>query len=297
MQQKDAFRRHVWDLLEVTEDSETGKVQWDWVDIFLLVLILLNVGAVIVETLPGLSLEQKRVLAVFDVFSVAVFTVEYIARIWSCTVDPRYADPFRGRLRYARSFYGIVDVLAIAPFYIGLWLLGSAGPITLVGLLTSQKYDLRFLRILRLMRFARVFKIGRYTEAVDRLKAVFNARKSDLGVALIGLVIILILASSAMYYVENDDQPETFSSIPASMWWGMNTLTTVGYGDVRPSTNGGKLLGGLIQLVGIAFFALPAGILAAGYEDEARRKREAKSGLCPTCGRPIRNEDHGSEVA
>jgi len=270
------LRKRVWDLLEVTEDPETGTVKWDWVDVFLLVLILLSVVAVVLETVPSIYSPFRAYFLAFDIFTLAVFTIEYITRIWACTADPRYAEPFSGRLRYATSFYGIIDLLSVLPFYIALVL-----PVTLL--------DLRFLRILRLMRFARVLKIGRYSEALDRLKRVFNARKADLGVVLVAVLVTLVLISSVMYHVENEAQPGSFSSIPAAMWWGVSTLTTVGYGDIRPVTPLGKLLSGVIELLGIALVALPAGILAAGYEDEARRRRAGK-GYCQTCGQPLSDE-------
>lgn len=273
------LKARVWDLLEVTEHPETGAVKWDWVDVSLLVLILMSVVVVVLETVESLYVPYETFFIAFDVFTVAVFTVEYVVRIWACTADPRYREPLRGRVRYATSFYGVIDVLAVLPFYATLLL-----PVALL--------DLRFLRVLRLMRFARVLKIGRYSEALDRLMEVFRAKKADLGVAFIGVLVVLVLASSVMYHVENAAQPEAFSSIPAAMWWGISALTTVGYGDMQPITPLGKVLGGCIQLLGIAFFALPAGILAAGYEEEARRRR-AGAGVCHTCGQPLDQDRHG----
>jgi len=272
------LRAHIWDLLEVTEDPDTGTVRWDWVDVSLLVLILMSVVVVVLETVEPLYARYARLFIAFDIFTVAVFTIEYVVRIWACTVDPRYEEPFRGRLRYVTSFYGVIDALAVLPFYVTLLL-----PVALL--------DLRFLRVLRLMRFARVLKVGRYSEALDRLKDVFRSKKADLGVAFIGVMVVLVLASSIMYHIENAAQPDKFSSIPAAMWWGISALTTVGYGDISPVTPLGKVLGGGIQLLGIALFALPAGILAAGYEEEARRRR-AGSGVCHTCGQPIDGGGH-----
>jgi voltage-gated potassium channel len=273
---KSELRLRIWDLLEVTEHPDTGKVKWDWVHVFLFVLILASVVVVILETVQSIYAPNEALFRAFDVFTVGVFTVEYVARLWACTADPKYAHPVTGRLRYAFSFYGVVDVLAVAPFYVDLLL-----PVALL--------DMRFLRVLRLMRFARVLKIGRYSEALDRLKDVFRAKKADLGVAFMGVAVVLVLASSLMYHVENAAQPEQFSSIPAAMWWGISALTTVGYGDIQPITPLGKVLGGSIQLLGIALFALPAGILAAGYEEEARRRRAGKN-VCSTCGRAL--DDH-----
>ena len=267
------LRQRVWELLDVSEDPQSGVADWDWVDVILLVLILLNVVAVILETVKSFQLRFGTEFRVFEVISVGVFSVEYAARIWACTADPRYRQPIIGRLRYVSGFDGVVDLLAILPFYITLALPAAA-------------IDLRILRVLRLLRFARVLKLGRYSDSLGRMKRVIGARRGDLGVALAAVGVVLILASSAIYYVEVDTQPEVFTSIPAAMWWGISALTTVGYGDIAPVTPLGKFLGCIIQLLGIAIFALPAGIIAAGYEEESRRNA-AGPGICKSCGRPL----------
>ena len=267
------LRQRVWELLDVSEDPQSGVADWDWVDVILLVLILLNVVAVILDTVKSFQLRFGTEFRVFEVISVGVFSVEYAARIWACTADPRYRQPIIGRLRYVSGFDGVVDLLAILPFYITLALPAAA-------------LDLRILRVLRLLRFARVLKLGRYSDSLGRMKRVIGARRGDLGVALAAVGVVLILASSAIYYVEVDTQPEVFTSIPAAMWWGISALTTVGYGDITPVTPLGKFLGGIIQLLGIAIFALPAGIIAAGYEEESRRNAPGP-GICKSCGRPL----------
>ncbi|NTU72482.1 MAG: ion transporter [Coriobacteriia bacterium] len=247
----------------------------------LFLLIILSVASVVFETVPSLAARYSRAFWAFDVFTVIVFTIEYVWRLWACTADPRYASPVAGRVRYAFSTFGIIDLASILPFYVGL-------------ALPASQLDLRFLRVLRLMRFARVLKLGRYSEAVDRLKSVFRARAADLLVALLSILVVLVLASSVVYHVENTAQPDKFTSIPAAMWWGISALTTVGYGDIMPVTTLGKLIGGCIQLLGIALFALPAAILAAGYEDDARKRRALK-GVCPTCGRSDASHEQGIE--
>ena len=267
------LRQRVWELLDVSENPQSGVADWDWVDVILLVLILLNVLAVILETVQSLQLRFSTAFWAFEVFSVGVFSVEYAARIWACTADPRYRQPIIGRLRYVSSFGGVVDLLAILPFYVSLAVPAAA-------------LDLRILRVLRLLRFARVLKLARYSDSIVRMKRVIGARRGDLGVALAAVGVVLILASSAIYYVEVDTQPDVFTSIPAAMWWGISALTTVGYGDITPVTPLGKFLGGIIQLLGIAIFALPAGIIAAGYEEESRRNAPGP-GICKSCGRPL----------
>ncbi|MEB3208184.1 MAG: ion transporter [Synechococcus sp.] len=249
----------------------------------LLVLILLNVVAVILETVQSLQLRFGTAFWAFEVFSVGVFSVEYAARIWACTADPRYRQPIIGRLRYVVSFAGVVDLLAIFPFYVSLAVPAAA-------------LDLRILRVLRLLRFARVLKLARYSDSIVRMKRVIGARRGDLGVALAAVGVVLILASSAIYYVEVDAQPDVFTSIPAAMWWGISALTTVGYGDIAPVTPLGKFLGGIIQLLGIAIFALPAGIIAAGYEEESRRNATSP-GICKSCGRPLAAESQPEQCS
>lgn len=264
------LRGRVWRLLEVTDSEETGRTEWDWVDVLLLVAVVVSITSVVLESVPEIRANYGTALVVVDITTVLIFTVEYLARLWACTVDAR----FPSRWRYVRSFYSLIDLAAILPFYAAL-------------LLPVRLFDLRFLRALRLMRFARVLKLGRYSESLDRLGVVFRSKRADLGVALFGVLVVLLLSSSLMYYVENEAQPESFSSIPHSMWWGITTLTTVGYGDMGPITALGKLLGGIIQLLGIAVFALPAGILASGYQEESERRQARERKTCPHCGKDL----------
>ncbi len=162
----------------------------------------------------------------------------------------------------------IVDLLAIAPFYLPMLI-----PV-----------DLRFLRALRLFRILRVLKIGRYSEAMRLFGKVLKAKRAELVTAVFVLVVLLIISSSILYYVEHGVQPDKFTNIPEAMWWGTVTLTTVGYGDIYPVTPAGKLLAALISLMGIGLFALPAGLLSAGFIEEIRKKHKH---VCPHCGKEI----------
>ena len=233
-------------------------------------LIVFNVFAVMLETVDEIGKPLGRLFTVLEIFSVAVFTVEYVLRLWSCTADPRYAGAFKGRLRYALSPMAVIDLLAIMPFY-----------------LEFLPFDLRFIRSLRLFRLLRVFKLARYSASLRTLDDVLRSKKEELLVTVFVVVIMLIFASSAMYYAENEAQPDKFSSIPASMWWGVATLTTVGYGDVFPITPLGKLLGALIAILGVGLFALPTGILASGFTEEIRKNRQREVLICPHCGLEI----------
>lgn len=225
-------------------------------DYSLAALILLNVVATMLETVASIEERFGGWLHAFDVFSVAVFTLEYAVRVAMCPahVSGRFRDPIRGRLRYMLTPMAIVDLLAILPFYLGFF----------------TTLDLRFLRVLRLFR---VFKLTRYSAAMSILLGVLREEAPNFGAALFILVVILIMAASGMYLVEHDAQPDAFGSIPAAMWWAVATLTTVGYGDVTPLTGLGKFFGALVTVVGVGMVALPAGILASAFSDHLRKRR------------------------
>ncbi len=246
------LRSRVYRLLEGSwHESAWGKA----VNAFLICLIAVNVLAVILESVDSLGRAYGDLFTWFEIFSVAVFTVEYAIRLWICTDDPRsrFAHPVFGRLRYALTPMAIIDFLAIFPFYLTFF-------VTL---------DLRFLRVFRLLR---LLKLTRYSPAAELLWAVlYNERRALLSASLF-MIVLLVFASSMMHIIENEAQPEAFGSIPAAMWWGMATLTTVGYGDVTPVTPLGRLLGGLVTVLGVGMFALPAGILASGFAQEVKKR-------------------------
>lgn len=228
-------------------------------DQFIMALILLNVAAVIIETVQPVYDKYKLFFDTFEVVSVIIFSVEYIIRIWACTAIPKYSHPLWGRVRYVFSLGAIIDLLAILPFYLPFII---------------QSADGRIMRVLRLFRLFRIFKLGRYSLAFGLIAQVMKKRKEELIVSLTLLIIMLIFASTLMYYVEYEPGREGFQSIPETMWWGVATLTTVGYGDVYPITPLGKFLAGIIAIGGVGLFALPAGIIAAGFESELSKKKK-----------------------
>ncbi len=243
---------------EILEKAHPGDRVSLIVDILLIGLIVANVIAVILESVSSLAAAHGPWFRAFETVSIAVFTVEYLLRLWSC-VEFRELDPARpwwSRLRYMLRPLALADLLAILPF----WLTLIAGPM-----------DLRFLRTLRLLR---VFKLTRYSAAMSLLAAVFREEAGSFGAALFVLLVMMILASSGIYLVEHQAQPEDFGSIPAAMWWAMATLTTVGYGDVTPITPWGKFFGACITIIGIGMVALPSGLLASGFSEQLRRRRE-----------------------
>jgi len=257
-------------IFEILEIASVGDLPSKVFDIFIMVLILLNVVAVILETVETLSSQFGTFFSIFEIFSVAVFTIEYVLRLWTCTNDRRFENPLVGRIRFALTPLILVDLMAILPFYLPM----------------IFPFDLRFIRILRLFRFFRLLKMARYSESLKTLGNVMKAKKEELIITLFMVILLLVFASSLMYFFEHEAQPQGFSSIPAALWWGVATLTTVGYGDVYPITPIGKSLGAIIAILGIGMFALPAGILASGLS-EAIHKIRGKQRICPHCGRDI----------
>jgi voltage-gated potassium channel len=269
-------RRRTRELIE----REVGTSRLDYaIDLFITLLIVTNVVAVMLETVVWIGDPYRPYFAAFEVFSVAVFTAEYLLRLWSCTADPRYAGAVRGRLRYALRPMPLIDLLAVAPFY-----------------LEFLTVDLRFVRTLRLFRLFRIFKLARYADSMHTLGLVLRSRREELLVTLFVVVVMLVFASSAMYYVESEAQPQQFSSIPAAMWWGVATLTTVGYGDVYPVTTAGRFLGAGIAILGVGLFALPTGILASGFSEELQKRRRKEAVLCPHCGRDVKEPPASAEI-
>ncbi|MGI9416050.1 MAG: ion transporter, partial [Hyphomicrobiales bacterium] len=239
------------------ERSERTDIVGRCVDMALIALITINVMSVILETVDWIYDRFAGYFDVIEFVSVSVFTVEYLLRLWcsaEAAVDGESADA--ARLRYAASPIAIIDLLAIAPFYLAFFV----------------SMDLRFLRVLRLLR---IFKLTRYSSAMTMLLDVFREEASAFFAGFFILIVLLVLAASGAFLVEHDVQPDKFGSIPDAMWWAMATLTTVGYGDVTPITPLGKLFGACVTVVGIGMAALPAGILASGLADQLRRKREA----------------------
>ncbi len=254
-----AVRRKVYLLL----DPEKGDTVWDRLtNAFIVALILLNTSAVILETVPGIYQPNKTLFENFERFSVVVFTIEYLLRLWTFTERNQ---------RFWRFFFSpssLVDLIAILPFYLPLF-----------------GFDLRAVRLLRLFRMVRFFKLGRYTKASATIRKVFLSKKEELVLSLFITFFLIIIASCLMYFTENEAQPAKFSSIPETMWWSVATLTTVGYGDVYPVTALGKTLAACIAILGIGMFALPAGILASGFSEEFKQVKPKS--ICPHCGQDL----------
>ncbi len=237
-------------------------------NIVLITIITLNAIAIVLHTVPEYNRQYALLFYDFELFSVTFFTVEYGLRAWVCVENERYQHPIWGRLKYLLSAPAIIDLLAIVPFYVTLF-----------------ATDLAIVRILRLFRIFRLFRVSKYSHAYRMILQVIRDKKEELILSLIMVGFMLIIISSVMYYVEHPVQPAAFSSIPATMWWGISAMTTVGYGDIHPITPLGKLLAGLSAVLGIALFALPTGILVSGFTEHIRYQKAPRR--CPHCGKEL----------
>lgn len=238
------------------------------VDIGILALILLSVVMAMVESVAWVRASFRHELQLVEGLVVAVFTAEYILRIWACVEDPEYAGPVSGRLRYALRPMVLVDLVAILPFF-----------------LPAFGVDLVAVRVLRMVRIFRVAKLSRYTKALRTLRHVVLARREELGVTLFVGFVLVVGAATVIHAIENPAQPEVFSSIPAACWWAVMTLTTIGYGDMAPVTPLGRFVTSVLSVLSIGLFALPAGIVGSGLVEELARQRAAEGEACSRCGR------------
>lgn len=248
---KRTLRARLYDILEQKDDAGRYGVM---VDVFLIVLIIANVVAVILESVKHFAAEYGTLFSIFDAFSVTVFTIEYLTRVWVVVEDPHETPygPFGSRWRYMVSPMALIDLLAILPFYLAFMV----------------QVDLRFLRVFRVLR---LLKLSRYSPALVTVAKVFAAQRRPLVAAMMIMLTLLVFGGSVSYLLEHKAQPDKFGSIPDAIWWAMATLTTVGFGDVTPVTPAGKVFGGILMILGIAMYALPTGILATGFAQEFRK--------------------------
>lgn len=253
-------------LYRILEECDGDLQLCQWVNGLILGLILLNVFAVIVETVEPIYQRYASLFLIFEIVSIIVFSVEYFARVWISDLKPELNNYRYPRLRYILSISALVDLFAVLPFF---------APINA---------DLRFIRILRLFRLVRVMKLGRYSKAVQTMSRVLTAKREEMTIAVSVVLILLLFASTIMYALEHEVQPEAFASIPATMWWGVATLTTVGYGDVYPVTGLGRLFGALTAIFCLGLFALPAGIIASGFAEEIQTKSAT---ICSHCQKEL----------
>jgi voltage-gated potassium channel len=223
--------------------------------------IVATVVAMVINTIPEVDPRVHAVLDVLENVSFVVFAVEYVLRVWSAVEIPRFRSRFSTRLKYCIRFLPLVDLAVLLSYF--------------------APFDLRFLRLLRIVRLLRVLHLAAYEAPLRAIGRGIAARRHLLVIAIVAMMTTMFFAAAGMYYIENDAQPKQFPSIPATMWWAIMTLTTVGYGDVYPITPLGKLFAAVIATCGIAVFAMPMAIVTAAIlevkPDEMSRNRSGES--------------------
>jgi voltage-gated potassium channel len=259
---------------EILNNPPIGDLIGRTIAFALLALIAANATASVLATDVDIARRAPAFFYWFEVISVIIFTIEYVARVWSSAADPRYGTGIRGRLRMMVSPLALLDLVSILPFY--------------VELLSPGTLDLRFLRIMRLLRLFRLMRVRRLAEALSVLTRIVSSKRAELGVTLAFVVVAMLLAAGAMYAVEHGEPDTKFTSIPRAMWWAIVTVTTIGYGDMVPTSPLGQVIAGIVAFVGICAIALPVGILSSGFIDELNRKKAqaetVPSRSCPHCG-------------
>ncbi len=223
------------DNIVETRDTKAG-VYFDYV---IQVLIVLSILSFTIETLPDLSSEVLAFLHSFELVCITLFSIEYFIRIYIANK----------KTKFIFSFYGIIDLLSILPFYL------------------SFGFDLRSVRILRFLRVFRLMKLVRYNKAINRFKVAFKLIREELIMFSVVSVILIYLSAVGIYYFEHSAQPESFSSIFSSLWWSVVTLTTVGYGDIVPITVGGRIFTFVILMIGLGIIAIPSGMISSALTE------------------------------
>ena len=261
---------------EILEKSQKGDILSTIFDYFIVILISLNVVSVFIETFD-LSVYLNNFLRKFEIFSIIIFTIEYILRLWTSTLLYPDKNSFVARIKYIFSLMAIIDLVSILPFYLPFFF----------------SVDLRVLRALRLFRLLRILKVNRYTHAMQKVLLVIKNKSTELISSIFVIFILMLISSVLMYSVESPVQPEVFKNGFSGLWWAVATFTTVGYGDIYPITSVGRLLSAIIALLGIGLVAVPTGIITSGFmeasskENDDENSQQDEKHFCPYCGKNL----------
>ena len=254
---------------EIIEKGHEGDKASKIFDDFIIILICINVLSIFIETF-SISEDVSHSFKIIEFFSVIVFTIEYLLRVW--TADLLYPEFSKAKatFKYIFSFMALIDLMAILPFYFPFFI----------------KIDLRILRALRLVRLFRLFKMNRYTSALTKVFSVIKNKASELISSIFVVFILMLISSVFMYTIESPVQPEIFRNGFSGLWWAVATFTTVGYGDIYPITTAGRILSMIMAVLGIALVAVPTGIISSGFIELNEQKCDEKH-FCPYCGKKI----------
>ncbi|MDD3777035.1 MAG: ion transporter [Actinomycetota bacterium] len=264
------IKQRLYQILEKAEPTDKLGMAFD---IFLIAIITLNLIAIVLNSVISIASSYYQVFRYFEIFSVTIFTMEYLLRLWVSNINPAFKGKVRGRIKFIFTPLAVIDLLAVLPFYL---------PFVI-------HVDLRFLRIMRLIRLFRIFKFSRYFESINILGKVFKRKRAELAMAMFIIFLLLIIVSSLMYQIESRAQPDNFGSIPQAMWWGISAVTPIDFG-LKPVTIWGKLLSATVAFLGVGLFAIPAGILSSGLVEIVNEKKKGPI-KCPHCGQQFKQED------
>lgn len=264
------MKRRVYEIISRAEDGDRASKVFD---VTIMALIVLSILSIILQSFESLATAWAGGFHALEVVTVAVFSCEYLLRVW--TADLEYTGAKHPRIKYILSFMAIIDLLAILPFYLPFF--------------AADLRFLRMVRLLRLFRLLRVFKLGRYFDALQTIVKVLRESATQLIISVALCMFVMLFSAIVMYTVENPVQPEQFPNVISSLWWAICTLTTVGYGDVYPVTAVGRFFAAVISLVGIGIIAIPTGIIAAGFTSAIEHKEDSPDPkqYCPYCGHKL----------
>lgn len=265
-----SIQRRLFEILEAPPANDPISRS---LNCFLVILILANITAAILESVGTLSAKYGVAFELFETCSVTIFVAEYLSRVWVSVHRAKFRAPITGRLRYMCSPLALIDLAAIIP-----------------ALITGFASDFRFLRALRVLRMLRIWKLTRYSVSLQIVRSALLETANQLVAVAAILGVVVIVSSGLMYVVEHPAQPEKFSNVFSSIWWTLETLTMISYDDMAPITPIGKFLGVMIGLLGIGMFAMPAGILASAFIDQLKKRSQDKFRCCPKCGAAVEGE-------
>ena len=251
-------------------DDDDNDFLSNIIDGIIVFLIIINVLIIFLDTFQDIRNFILPLYKYIDIFSIIIFSIEYILRVWTSDLISLYKNksPIKARFKYIFSPKAIIDMISLLSFYLPLFSFNN----------------FRILRIVRLVRILSLLKVNRYSKAMVTLGKVIKNKSIQLISSFFIVSVLIIFASLLMYYIENEAQPGTFDNAFSSLWWAIATLTTVGYGDIYPVTIIGKILGIFISLMGIAIIAIPTGIISAGFIEQIDEARD-KIKYCPHCGK------------
>jgi voltage-gated potassium channel len=263
------MKKKIYELVE--KGSHGSKINLIF-DYFIISLIVLNVTAVAFYTVTSVSPGLLKCLKIFEIFTIITFTIEYLMRLYVSSITFPAKNKYYSALKFMLSPYGLIDLLAILPFYIPFII----------------NVDLRFIRMIRLIRFLRIFKISRYNSTLKLFADVFKEKKAEIQMTLFIALLMIMVSGFLMYSIENPVQPDKFPNIFSSLWWTVGSLTSLNFENIYPITIVGKAINLLMSALGIGLIALPAGIISAGFIEKIdKNKSQKKTIICPHCGKEI----------